>query len=354
LADGPQAGRWRWQHAAAQVPAAAAVPVAFDAVAGWDADDHRAALAAYLRSAQVTGQPVPGEDAAERMLDSRAAARAFFEENFTAFRILTGPGLLTAYFEPVLKGSRRQSKAFPVPVYRRPADLRPLPQGHPLIAAGLTAGRETLGGFEPYATRAEIEAGALAARGLEVLYLADALETFVMHVQGSGFVELDDGTAVRLSFDGKNGHPYTSLSKLLIERGALLREDAHLEGLMAWLRAQPNLQSWLNENKSYAFFRELELSAPGPRGSSGVELYAGRSLAADPLYHKPGTPIWVAAPGLTFEGAPFRRLLVVHDTGSAITGPQRGDVFAGMGEAAGRVAGQIRDACEFITLRPRR
>jgi len=345
---------WRWQHSRAEAPPVELEPAEFRAISGWTADDHCAAFDCYLRSAGLTGQLIPDADGAQALLRDRQKARAFFEENFAPFRVLAGPGLLTSYFEPVLKGARARSAAYTVPVYRRPDDLSPLPQGHRLTGQGLTAARATAGGFVPYATRGEIEAGALAGRGLEILYLADPVEAFVMHVQGSGRVELEDGTAVRLTFDGKNGHPYSSISKLLVERGHLAREDAHLEGMIAWLRAQPELQSYLNENKSYIFFKELEHSAAAPKGSSGAELRAGRSLAADPLYHAPGTPIWVEAPELMFEGGPFRRLLIAQDTGSAITGPQRGDVFAGMGEEAGRVAGRIRHACEFMILQPKR
>ncbi len=354
MAVNTQGELWRWQHSRAEAPPIQREPTAFRAISGWTADDHCAAFACYLISAGLTGQLIPDAEDAQALLLDRHTARAFFVENVAPFRVLADPGLLTSYFEPVLKGARARSTAFPVPVYRRPGDLSPLPQGHPLTGQGLTAARATASEFEPYATRAEIEAGALAGRRLEILYLADPVEAFVMHVQGSGRVELEDGTAVRLTFDGKNGHPYSSISKLLIERGHLAREDAHLEGTIAWLRAQPELQSYLNENKSYIFFKELEHSATAPKGSSGAELRPGRSLAADPLYHAPGTPIWVEAPELIFEGGPFRRLLVAQDTGSAITGPLRGDVFAGMGEEAGRVAGRIRHACEFIVLRPKR
>ncbi len=175
-----------------------------------------------------------------------------------------------------------------------------------------------------------------------------------MHVQGSGLIELDDGSAVRLTFDGKNGHPYTSVAKLLVQRGHLTLEEADLEGMLAWLRAQPDPQLFLNENKSFIFFKEMELTATAPRGSSGAELRPGRSLAADPLYHAPGSPVWVVAPELDFEGTPLRRLLVAQDTGSAIVGPQRGDIFAGMGAEARRIAGRVRHRCEFIVLRPRR
>ncbi len=349
-----QSALWRWQHSGAGVPALCVEPAGFPSIEGWAADNHCAALECYLQSASLTGQLVPSPGEAQLLMTDRQKARTFFEENFEPFRVLAASGLLTAYFEPVLKGARKPSAAFPVPVYRRPQDLRPLPQGHPLTERGFTAARVTRSAFEPYFTRGEIEAGALTGRALELLYLADPVEAFVMHVQGSGRVELDDGTAVRLSFDGKNGHSYTSISKLLIQRGVLAREDAHFEGLLAWLRASPDFQAYLNENKSYIFFKELKQSADAPRGSSGAKLISGRSLAADPLYHTPGTPIWVLAPELSFGAMPFQRLLVAQDTGSAIRGPQRGDVFAGMGAEAGSIAGRIRHSCEFIVLRPKR
>ncbi len=291
-----------WQHSGAAASALRLEPSDFHAIPGWAADDNAAALECCLQSARLTGQPVPDPSHASLSLQNPQKARAFFEENFTPFRILAASGLLTAYFEPALKSSRKQSAAFPVPIYRRPQDLSPLPPGHPLPDLGFTAALTTVGGFEPYPARGEIEAGALAGRRLEVLYLADPIEAFVMHVQGSGPVELESGLAVRLTFDGKNGHPYTSISKLLIERGALSREDAHLEG-----SAQSEAQSVLNDDESYIFFKELDASAGAPEGCSGVELRRGRSLAAGLLYHATGTPIWVSAPELTFAGFGLRR-----------------------------------------------
>lgn len=350
-----QGALWHWQHPHAEAVKPPAEHVAFSDIAGWAGDDHCAALACYLRSITLTaGQaPRPPAEAHEAALKDRSAARRFFQENFTAFRILTPPGLLTSYFQPVLKGSRTPSANFSVPVYRRPAGLQMLPPNHPLAALGLTAGREVQGRWEPCFTRAEIQSGALAGQGLEILYLDDAIDAFIMHVQGSGRVELDDGTVARLSFDGKNGHPYTSIAKRLIERGQLAAKDADLDGMTSWLRAHPEPSVALNENASYIFFRELDPSEAAPKGSLGSELWAGRSLAADPLYHRPGMPIWVSSPGLSFDGRPFQRLCIAQDTGSAIRGPQRGDIFAGAGAEARRIAGRIRHACEFIVMQPR-
>jgi len=346
---------WRWQHAQGAIAKPPARCVAFDEIRGWAEDDHCAALACYLRSVDLADAPLPKPEGSRvaALLADRAEARQFFEQSFAPFRVLAEPGLLTSYFQPMLKGSRTPSPAFTIPVYRRPANLKPLPLGHALTAGGLTAARDMQGRFEPYFTRAEIEAGALAGHGLEILYLADAIEAFIMHVQGSGHVELDDGTEARLTFDGKNGHPYTSVARRLVERGHLTAKDADLEGMISCLRAHPDPASFLQENRSYIFFKEMDPAEPSPKGSLGAQLYPGRSLAADPLCHTLGIPIWVAAPELLFDGCPFQRLLVAQDTGSAIKGAQRGDIFAGTGLEAGRVAGRIRHKCEFIVLQPR-
>ncbi|KAI95860.1 transglycosylase [Rhodomicrobium udaipurense JA643] len=344
-AEARDAALWRWQHGGASPAVLSLEPMDFDAIPGWRDDNHADALACYLRSAALAPHlPRPVCD---------PAARLFFEAHFRPCRVNAEQGLLTSYFEPVLEGSRMRSAAFPVPVYRRPSDLSLLPTEHPLAAHGLSAARAMAAGFEPYFTRGEIEAGALEDRGRALLYLADAVDAFIMHVQGSGVVKLEDGTRVRLTFDGKNGHPYTSISQWLIAHGKLSVGDAHLEGMKAWLRAEPGREAVLAENRSYIFFRELDASAAAPRGSSGVDLYPGRSLATDPAFHPAGTLLWVSAPDLTFQRKRFQRLTVAQDTGSAIKGPQRGDIFAGTGDAAGESAGAVRHSCDFIVLQPR-
>ncbi len=319
---------WRWQHAQTKVEKPSLCAVAFADMPGWADDDHCAALACYLQSVGMAKVKLakPKENNLAASLAYRGMARAFFEENFAPFRILADPGLLTSYFEPALRGSRTPSKAFPIPIYRRPENLEPLPPGHALTAEGLSAARNGHGGFEPYFTRAEIEAGALNRRGLEILYLDDAIDAFIMHVQGSGCVELDDGTTTRLTFDGKNGRPYTSVARCLIERGLLSAKDADLEGMTSWLRAHSNPASFLHENKSYIFFKEMDAAERAPIGSLGAQLISGRSLAVDPLFHRLGMPVWISAPELAFDGRPFLKLAVAQDTGSAIKGAQRGDI----------------------------
>jgi membrane-bound lytic murein transglycosylase A len=222
----------------------------------------------------------------------------------------------------------------------------------------LTSMRQIQAGLVPYYTRAEIVAGALTGRGLELLYLDDAVELFFMQVQGSGRVALREGGATRLTYDGKNGHPYTSIGRLLVERCELAAADASMQGVKVWLRADAERGTQLMaENASYVFFRELsaEEGRDGPLGAQEVLLTPGRSLAVDAALHALGTPVYVMAPDLkTLEGAPFRRLMVAQDVGSAIRGPERGDIFWGCGEAAGTLAGTTKAAAKFIVLLPKR
>ncbi len=288
-------------------------------------------------------------------------ARRFFETYFTPHRVVheLSQGLLTGYYEPVLAGSRLQSGAYQIPVYRRPPDLVNLfdEAMRGTTGAALTHARMTPTGPEPYATRAEIERGALSGRSLEILYLADPVEAFFMHVQGSGLVELTDGTSVRLTYDGKNGHPYTSIGRRLVESGAFTAEEVTMDVLGQWLRADPDRGRRLMwENASYVFFRELgEAEGQSALGVMGVPLTPGRSLAVDAGVHALGTPIYVVAPELTHtaEGGPFQRLMIAQDVGSAIRGPERGDVYFGSGSDAGRRAGITRHAGNFFVLLPR-
>jgi membrane-bound lytic murein transglycosylase A len=336
---------WSWQHGSAARVDVEPEAIAFADIDGWHGDDHSEALRA-LASGTAAKSP--------QGLD-RGEACAYIEANFAPFRVCDTPGLLTAYYEPEVRGSRRSSTRFSIPVYARPPELAPLPaDAVSLQADGLTAGVRTADGWAPYFTRREIEQGALAGRGLEILYLDDPLDAYLMHVQGSALVHLVEGGMVRLAFDGKNGHPYTSIGKLLIGMGLLDAKHATLDRLLDVLRSDmAQAQTFLHENKSYIFFREREETAAGPTGSSGSMLVAGRSLAVDPRYHAFGSLIWVAAPELCWEGAPFARLTVAHDTGSAIIGAQRGDLFCGTGAAAQQVAGAVRHEANFVLLRAR-
>jgi membrane-bound lytic murein transglycosylase A len=338
-------------------------PIAFSDIDGWAADDHAAAFRAFLKSCRKA----PDHDAASAAALAlpepidRETARAFFERYFVPHAVKDGaPGFVTGYYEPVVPGARERNAPFDVPVYARPDDLVTLaPETARAKYNDCTTGmRETLEGAVPYYTRSEIEAGALEGRGLALVYLDDSVELFFMQVQGSGLVHLNDGTSVRLTYAGKNGHPYTSVAKLLIERGALNADAIDVETVKAWLRADPKRgRALMQENRSYVFFRELsdEEARDGPLGASGVSLTPGRSLAIDTVYHTLGTPAFVTAPDLqTPEGQPFGRVMIGQDVGSAISGPQRGDIFWGTGPGAGAIAGRTRHQARFHVLLPKR
>ncbi len=370
---------WIVHHASAST-----VPVRaeFKQLAGWADDDHAAAFSAFHRSCRkivtvadariAKGEP-PGNELVpllevckvalalpESIEDS--AARSFFEANFLpkAVRQNAGRAFLTGYFEPELQGSRERSEQFTIPVLAKPDDLVPLFADTHRAAHNheLTSGRQSADGIVAYDDRKAIESGALSGRGLEILYLADRFDTYIMHVQGSGRVVLPDGTAVRLAYAAKNGHPYTSIGRILIDRGEIDKEAMSLDTLEAWVRGNPDAAKELMwENRSYIFFRELEGWDPslGPPGGQGVALTPGRSLAVDASIHNLGTPIWVDVPGLEDPaGSEFRRLMVAQDVGSAIKGAGRGDIFWGSGVSAGQIAGKTRHPGRFWTLVPRK
>ncbi|MFZ4808967.1 MAG: murein transglycosylase A [Hyphomicrobiaceae bacterium] len=338
-------------------------PIAFDNVPGWVADDLAPALAAFRVSAERllaigdVAPPLTREFLAKAASDP-GEARSFFESSFVAHTVRPSgaDGLLTGYFEPEYRGSRRRQGPFVVPVYARPPDLVNLVDEADRAAAngGFSHMRATPEGLVPYQTRREIENGALAHRGLEIAWLADPVDAFILHVQGSGQIVLEDGTVLRLAYDGKNGHPYTSVGRVLIERGDLPADELTLDVMTSWLRADPargRAAMWHNE--SFVFFRELPADEPGPVGAKGIRLTPDRSLAVDPSFHRLGLPIFVDAPTLDVGGRPFRRLMIAQDVGSAIRGPERGDIYFGAGPEAGRLAGQTKHPGRFFVLLPR-
>jgi membrane-bound lytic murein transglycosylase A len=337
-------------------------PISFAEIDGWADDDQAAAFAALLRSCRKRSAANAACKDVLALGDKVDcdAARRFFETHYIPYRVdEEQPGLVTGYYEPEVKGSRERTGKFQVPVYGRPDDLVQVTPD--LLRAfyndGLSVMRRNGEELVPYYTRAEIESGALEGRGLELLYLDDPVELFFMQVQGSGRVQLTDGSWVRLGYAAKNGHPYTSIGKLLVERGGGGPRGLTMQGLKSWLRADAARgRALMQENKSYVFFRELPQTEAdeGPVGAEGVPLTPGRSLAVDAAFHKLGTPIFVAAPDLkTPEGAPFRRLMIAQDVGSAIRGKERGDIFFGTGETAGAIAGRTKQAARFYILLPK-
>ena len=350
-------------------------PVGFADLAGWADDDHLAAFKAFLNScprltsAAKAGNkagrlPIPPElvtacAAAQALAKpTRASARAFFETNFVPQRVVhaEAQGLLTGYYEPLIEGSRQRAGRFQVPILRRPPDLVNLVDEtqRGATAKTLTHGRMTKAGVVPYPTRAEIEGGALDGQGLELLWLPDAVDVFFLQIQGSGRIKLDDGSIVRVHYDGKNGHPYASIGRYLIDKGLLAADKMSMGALGRWLRADPaRARLVMHQNASYVFFREMPADTVAPHGVLEIPLTAGRSLAVDSSVHPLGSPVWVSAPTLTHavKGKPYQRLMVAQDVGSAIKGPERGDIYFGSGDAAAKIAGVTKHPGHLYLLK---
>lgn len=346
----------------------------FADMAGWSDDAHEDAFAAFVAGARHIAEKPPktrdlGIDgtalrraagmALKQDDGSREAARAFFERHFVPHRI-EADGFVTGYYEPDIAASLTRTDEFTMPLYRRPDDLVEVSEANRPADwdSSIRFARRTEDGLSLYFDRAAIEEGALAGRGLELAWLADPVDAFFIHVQGSARLRLHDGGTMRIGFDGKSGHAYTSIGQLAVERNILAKEDAHKDGLSDWLRRHPQeARALMRENRSFIFFRETEAGeGEGPVGAAGVSLSPGRSLAVDRTLHTFHTPVWVEAPTLALldpRGRPFRRLMISQDTGSAIMGPARGDIFIGSGDAAGSVAGRIRHAASMIALVPR-
>lgn len=329
---------------------------------GWAAADLAPALAAFRascpalqRRADVSGLTEPG-DWREACEAARAApdARRFFATFLAPLTVAGGRGQVTGYFEPELAGSRVRSAAYPVPFYRRPPELVVAALGDfdPALAGRTLRGRLSDGKLIPYFERAAIEDGALAGRGLELAYAADVHAAFFLEVQGSGRLRLPDGRVMRIGYAEQNGRGYTAIGKLLRERGLLAPGQATMAGIIGWMRSQPDGgKALMRENKSKIFFREITGGKPGdgPIGSLGLPLAARASVAADPRFVPLGAPLWLAtrAP----DGS-FASLVVAQDTGGAIKGANRLDMFFGAGDAAGTVAGAMSAPGEVTLLLP--
>ena len=295
---------------------------------------------------------------------SSDAARAFFTTHFRPHRIAAGPAFFTGYFEPIVVGSRVRSAAFDAPILARPIDLVTLPAGQPLSGPEgplQSALRVPDGNLVPCPDRAAIEAGALDGRTTPIVWLRDPVEVFIIQVQGSARVQLPDGRMLRLSYSGRNGWPYTSIGRILIEDAHIPAAEMSLARLKEWIRqngqkiGQPG-RALMQRNRSYVFFQAEEMSgdAPGPIGAQGVNLTPWRSIAVDRATWPYGLPFWIDADLPWHEPTPtsFRRLMIAQDTGSAIVGPKRVDLYVGSGDEAGRIAGGFRHNGEMIVLLP--
>ena len=349
-------------------------PLDFESLAGWSDDDHLAALRAFERSARAlaNGQtsPRPARSASpELVANARAAlrtivtaerdARAFFETRFRPFRIVpdNGAGFLTGYYEPCVPASTVETEEFRWPILSRPPDLVTFgldaaPDGFPEGIAG--ARRLADGSLVPYPDRAAIE----ATRQRPIVWVRDTVEAFLIQVQGSAQVEFPDLRRARLAYDGRNGLPYTSIGKILIETGEIAEGDMSLESLKAWLRRDcARGLALMQRNRSFVFFKLIDDfdARLGPIAGAGVPLTPLRSIAVDRTLWAYGLPFWIDAelPWEEETPQPFRRLMITQDTGSAILGAARADLFFGSGDKAGARAGAIRHRADFVVLLPR-
>ena len=363
-------------------------PIEWSALKGWSGDDHVAAFATFLASCRSLLRSSLRQDekrpmyAALTQVCRRALvagrlaedqARLFFERNFRPLHITRlgdSAGFLTGYFEPIVDGSRVPTGIFKVPIYRRPPDLVP-----PLHSAGPSfpnkgqSLRRTDGGtLVPYYDRGEILDGALDGKRLEICWIKNKSDALTIQIQGSARVRLEDGAMLRINYNGHNGYPFVPLSRILIERNVIAREEMSLERIREWVRANPqSAEEFLRQNRSFMFFRIVGLTddrqAAGyqekPReaiGAQGITLTPTRSIAVDNALHVYGTPFFIEADlPLTDEkrGDHFDHLMIAQDTGSAIVGPARADIFWGAGDRAGELASHVHHAGNFAMLVPR-
>ncbi|SEC15472.1 membrane-bound lytic murein transglycosylase A [Rhizobiales bacterium GAS191] len=363
------------------IPGARLQPLGFETLPGWGADDLLAAFRVFrtgaahllergaeLRPAGAPNAPLLATCRAALATEPRSTqeARAFFEANFAPAEILplTEMPFFTGYFEPLAEGSIERRPGFEAPILARPADLVTLPQGDTLPDAEgpLTSARRVADNLLPYPDRAAIEDGALAGQGLELVWLKDRVEVFIIQVQGSARVGLTDGRTVRLRYAGRNGWPYTSIGRLLIEQGAISAGEMSLEALTSWLRDHPGeAQAVMRRNRSYVFFAIDEAlgNEDGPIGGAGLPLTPGRSMAIDRGIWSYGLPFFIDLEKPLPGGGPdgrlgrWQRLMIAQDTGSAIVGPGRVDLFFGSGPAAGMLAGRQRHHGRLFVLQPR-
>jgi membrane-bound lytic murein transglycosylase A len=369
-------------------PELALEPAGFEDLPGWTEDDLGEALPALLASCRVFArraleEPIGPDGLAGRAGDWREpcaavarlaepgadpgapSLRLLLEERFRPWEATNRgdpEGLFTGYYEPSLRGSRRRQGAYRTPLHTRPRDLVEVDLGEfrEDLSGRRIAGRVEDGRLRPYADRSGIEGGALAGRSLELVWVDDPVDAFFLQIQGSGRVELEDGSVVRLGYAAQNGHPYTAIGRELVDRGEMALEEVSMQSIRAWLEAHPEeAREVMAANASYVFFRVLE--GPGPLGSLGVPLTPGRSLAVDAGFLPLGAPLWLdaAAPHVPAGAAepagerPLRRLVAAQDTGGAIRGPVRGDVFWGPGERAEILAGYMKHPGRLWLLLPR-
>ena len=341
-------------------------PANWSAVANWQDDAASEAWTAFLQSCstlvkRTAWQAVCAEAAAMPAPDN-AAVRAFFEQRFQPYQATqedgSAEGLVTGYYEPLLKGDRVRSERARYPLYAAPDDLIAvdLASVYPELKNLRLRGRLVGNKVVPYPTRKEIEAGAAGGNGFKgkpIAWAEDPVDLFFLQIQGSGRIELPDGSHMRVGYADQNGHPYQSIGKLLVERGELKLEQASMQGIKDWGAKNPGkLPELLASNPSFVFFRELPNGLTGPLGALGVPLTGGRSIAVDPRFIPLGAPVFLATTQPN-SPQPLNRLVMAQDTGGAIRGGVRADFFWGFGDSAGELAGRMKQRGRMWVLLPK-
>lgn len=341
--------------------------VRWSQLAGWQTDRTEQAWQAFKTNCTARNLPAVMKNACSAAqplaVADPAQARAFFEAHFTPYRIVrtdvprpgADTGLITGYYEPLLRGSRRASSVFATALYAPPDDLLTVELGDvlPELKGKRVRGRLQGKKVVPYFERAELP-GHAALKGKELVWVDNAVDAFFLEVQGSGRVQLNDGTTVRIAYADQNGQPYQSIGRYLVDRGELTLEESSGPAIRRWLQANPaRLREVLNANPSVVFFREEQIQDPslGPKGSLGVPLTAGRSVAIDPGFIPLGAPLFLST---TYPAAttPLQRLVMAQDTGGAIRGAIRADLFWGFGAGAGESAGLMKQQGQLWLLWP--
>jgi membrane-bound lytic murein transglycosylase A len=336
--------------------------VSWGEVDGWSEEDPGLAFATFLQSCRsLKNRPdwqTVCEEAAALDPSVPGAVRTFFETCFTPHRVRnpdgTDTGMVTGYYAPDLQGSRSRSKRFSYPIYQVPDDLLviDLSSVYPELGSYRLRGRVEGRRVVPYYSRSELDGAALPTQGKELCWVEDPVELFFLHIQGSGRITLDDGSRIMVSYAEQNGHPYRSIGKLLLDRGAMTRNQMSMQNIRAWARANPaQVRGLLDENPSYIFFRELGSGVETPPGALGIPLTAERSIAVDPRTVPLGAPVFLSTTWPS-SSDPLQRLMVAQDTGGAIKGAVRADFFWGCGDEAGAYAGRMKQQGRMWVLLP--
>lgn len=338
-------------------------PAQWEDVDGFKQDDLSQAWAAWQFSCSTLKNRPQWQlacDASSKMTKPNSlAVQTYFKQYFNVFQVTnldgSDTGLITGYYQPVLKGSRFKSSKYPYPLYSRPDDLIAveLASLYPELANKRIRGRLTENKLIPYYSRAEIEQAPSPLSGKELIWVDDIIDLFFLQIQGSGIIQLESGEQVPVGYADQNGHSYQSIGRLLIERGELTLDKASMQGIKDWARNNlDKLAELLNNNPSYVFFRELPTGLPGPIGALGVPILAERSVAIDPKHIPLGAPLFLST---TYPNSqkPLKRMMIAQDTGGAIKGGVRADFYWGAGHQAGRQAGAMKQRGKIWVLLPK-